>query len=352
MKDEFDITKLVRPNIRGLSPYRSARDDFDSGLLLDANENSCGAPFQKAEGLHRYPSPCQKELKSKIADWRGVDKKNVFTGTGSDEAIDLLIRIFCMPGRDRIITTPPTYGMYRVSANIHDIAVDEVLMNKNFEPETDRILETVTENTRLLFLCSPNNPTGNTIPESIILNLLDSFPGLIVIDEAYIDFSDSRSWCSSVVKHHNLVVLQTMSKSFGLAGIRLGMAFAPGEVISYMNKVKAPYNVNTLTEKYAIEAFNHLDTIESNIKSLKKEKNRLKNALSEIDSIRHIYPSQANFLLVRIDRAKSVYKKLAKEGVIVRYRGNEPLCENCLRITVGIPEENDMLIQTLRKVTS
>lgn len=352
MDNDFNIDRLLRPNIRNLKPYRSARDDFDSGTLLDANENSMGAPFEKAAGLNRYPSPYQQELKSKIAEWRGLQKENVFVGLGSDEAIDLLFRIFCEPGQDRILITPPTYGMYKVSANINDIAIDEVLMNKNFELDVDGILETATAKTKLLFLCSPNNPTGNIISKKDIEHLLQNFSGLVIVDEAYIDFSESTSWASSVIDYPNLVVLQTMSKSFGLAGIRLGMAFASKEIISYMTKVKAPYNVNALTSKYALEAFNNLDHIESHIEALKKERLRLKESLANIDSISTIFPSDANFLLIRINDAQAVYQQLAEQGVIVRYRGHEPHCENCLRITVGTKDENEKLIDTLKQITS
>ena len=352
MNMKFDIENLIRPNIRDLKPYRSARDDFNTGILLDANENSLGAPYPKAEGLNRYPSPYQKELKQKIADWRNVDTENIFVGVGSDEAIDLLFRIFCEPGKDRIITTPPTYGMYKVSANINNIAVDEVLMSKDFEPEVEAILEAATPQTKLLFLCSPNNPTGNVISEKNIETLLQKFPGIVVVDEAYIDFSDTNSWAPKVNDYENLVVLQTMSKSFGLAGIRLGMAFASKKVIDYMTKVKAPYNVNALTSRYAIEAFDHLDQIRNHISTIKAERERLRNSLENFDAVRKIFPSDANFLLVKIDDAKQIYKQLAAEGIIVRYRGNEPHCESCLRISVGTQEENDKLIETLKKVLS
>lgn len=353
MKKTLDIDNLVRENIRSLTPYRSARDDFDQGLLLDANENSFGPPFPEAEGLNRYPSPYQKELKNRIADWRGVTPEEVFVGVGSDEAIDLLLRIFCEPGTDRIITSPPTYGMYNVSADINAVEVDQVLMTENFELDMPAILDASTPQTKLLFLCSPNNPTGNVIPKDQIETILNKFPGIVVIDEAYIDFSNTESWVGVIRQFPNLVVLQTMSKSFGLAGIRLGIAIASKKIIDYMTKVKAPYNVNALTSRFALKAFDHLEQIQKNIDDTQQERERLRNELEDINAVKHIFPSQANFLLVKMQSdAMGIYKKLAEQGVIVRYRGNEPHCEHCLRITVGTLEENETLIQTLKKVTS
>lgn len=352
MKPEISIENLVRPNIRKLKPYRSARDDYDSGLLLDANENSLGAPYREAEEaqLHRYPSPHQQALREKLAVHRKVQAENVFTGVGSDEAIDLLYRIFCVPGKDRVLITPPTYGMYKVSADIHDIDIDKVLLDDQFQPRIDEIFETAGPNTKLLFLCSPNNPTGNLMDPEKIQQVVEQFPGIVVIDEAYIDFSNGESWASKVRKFPNLVVLQTMSKSFGLAGIRMGIAFAPKTIIDFMMKVKAPYNVNALTSQYALEAFNHLDSIQFNIEKIVEERQRLQAQLKTLPSVKKIYPSDANFLLVKFDKAIETYKKLADEGIIVRYRGNEPLCENCLRITVGTPDENDRLLETLKNL--
>ncbi len=354
MNRQFDIKALVRPNIRALKPYRSARDDFDSGILLDANENSLGAPWPEAEArkLNRYPSPLQMQLKKRIAEWRKVETGQIFTGVGSDEAIDLLFRIFCRPGKDRIITTPPTYGMYGVSAAIHDAEVKEVALDDEFQPQVDRILEQAGPNTKLLFLCSPNNPTGNVLDPEKVERLISGFPGIVVVDEAYIDFSSQPSMAAKISHYPNLVVLQTMSKSFGLAGIRLGIAFASGEIIGYMNKVKAPYNINLLTAEYAIKAFDNLETVEKRIDSIVKERQRLREQLQSLPAVQHIFSADANFLLVKIANALEIYKALAREGVIVRYRGNEPGCENCLRITVGTPQENDTLITKLKKVSS
>ncbi|MDZ7681876.1 MAG: histidinol-phosphate transaminase [Fodinibius sp.] len=352
MSSTFDLNKLVRPNIRALKPYHSARADFSDGLLLDANENSLGSPFTHDNNLHRYPDPSQKKLRDLIAQWRGVRQENVFVGVGSDEGIDLLYRIFCEPGQDRILTTPPTYGMYHVSADIHGLAMDEVLLEeKIFQPRVDAILDAVTPHTKMLLLCSPNNPTGNTFDEKRMTSLVEKFPGIVVIDEAYIDFSDTKSWAQKVAKYPNLVVLQTMSKSFGLAGIRLGITFANEDIISYMMKVKAPYNVNKLTAEHAIDAFSKLDTIQFNIDAIRKERKKLQQKLEELQAVHQIYPSDANFLLVQIDNAKQLHQQLADRDIIVRYRGNEPLCNSCLRITVGTPDENKRLLSALKELT-
>jgi len=351
MKPEISIENLVRPNIRKLKPYRSARDDYKSGLLLDANENSLGAPYRQAAGLHRYPSPHQEKLREKLAKLRNVHTENVFVGVGSDEAIDLLFRIFCEPRRDRVLITPPTYGMYKVSAGINDIETDEVLLDEDFQPQTEAILEAAGTKTKLLFLCSPNNPTGNLLNPTKVQQLVEQFSGIVIVDEAYIDFSEGESWAGKVTDYPNLVVLQTMSKSFGLAGIRMGIAYASEPIINFMMKVKAPYNVNALTGRYALEAFEHIDTINFNIEKLVEERQRLRSKLEELAAVKKIYPSDANFLLVKFDNAIETYKRLADKGVIVRYRGNEPLCEDCLRITVGTREENEKLLRTLNELS-
>lgn len=348
----FKLDELVRPNIRALEPYHSAREDFSDGLLLDANENSLGSPFPDDDELHRYPDPAQRKLRDLIAQWRSVRQENVFVGVGSDEGIDLLYRIFCTPGEDRVLTIPPTYGMYGVSAAIHNIAVDTALLEReNFQLQVDNILDAVTSDTKMLLLCSPNNPTGNTFSADRITRLIESFRGIVVIDEAYIDFSDEESWARKVAKYPNLIVLQTMSKSFGLAGIRLGMTFANEDIINYMMKVKAPYNVNKLTAEKAIEAFKKLDTIQFNIDAIKKERKQLRKKLNKLDVVQQIYPSDANFLLVKVENAKKLYQQLSEKGIIIRYRGNEPLCENCLRITVGTPDENEQLISAIKDLT-
>ena len=351
MNRSFDLKKLVRPNIKKLVPYHSARDDFGEGLLLDANENSLGAPFPDDEQLHRYPDPKQQILRELIAEWRGLRPQNVFTGVGSDEGIDLLYRIFCQPAKDRVLTTPPTYGMYNVSANIHNITVDEVTLDEEgFQLRVDKILDAVKPNTKMLFLCSPNNPTGNTYATENIRTLIEEFQGIVILDEAYIDFSNQESWADKVVEYPNLVVLQTLSKSFGLAGIRLGISYAQEEIIDYMMKVKAPYNINKLTSKKAVEGLQNWETVQFRTDAIKKERKQLKEELEQLKIVQKVYKSEANFLLTKFTDAKDIYEQLAKQNIIIRYRGDQPLCNNCLRITVGTPDENEQLISALKNL--
>ena len=344
------ISSLVRENIRDLKPYRSARDDFYSGILLDANENSFGAPFADELELNRYPMPYQEQLRDQIAAFRGVNRENVFVGVGSDEAIDLLFRIFCRPGKDRIIINPPTYGMYKVSANINDVAVDEVLLTESFQLLPEKILASVQPETKIIFICSPNNPTANSMSVTDIAKVLEEFDGIVVVDEAYIDFSRQGSLANNIAEFPNLVVLQTLSKSFGLAGIRLGIALANPEVISYMMKVKAPYNVNKLTSQKALEGFANLDHVKKNIESIMEERERVIGKLVSNARVEKVFPTDANFVMFRIADAEDVYRKLADEGVIIRYRGNEPHCENCLRLTIGTAAENDRFFAALQNI--
>ena len=320
--------------------------------MLDANENSFGSPVENDLELNRYPMPYQEKLRSKIADFRKVDQQNVFVGVGSDEAIDLLFRIFCSPGKDKIIINPPTYGMYKVSANINNVRIDEILLTEDFQLQTDKILNKVTDFTKLIFVCSPNNPTANNIDRNDIIDLIQNFDGLVVVDEAYIDFSEQDSFAEEVKNYPNLVVLQTLSKAFGLAGIRLGIAIADPVVISYMLKVKAPYNVNKLTSSVALKAFDEIEKVQKNIQHINTEKQRVLSALEGLDQIVKVFPSDANFLLFRVENALEVYKKLAQAGVIIRYRGNEPRCENCLRLTIGTAQENDRFLEALREILS
>jgi histidinol-phosphate aminotransferase len=351
MSKKINIDDLVRQNIRDLVPYRSARDDFEEGVLLDANENSLGSPFPDAEMLNRYPSPYQRILRGKIAEYRGVKPENVFTGVGSDEAIDLLIRIFCTPGVDSILITPPTYGMYKVAANINDVRTDEVLLTPDFQIDVEATLSAITETTRIIFLCSPNNPTANSLNAADIEQIITSFNGIVVVDEAYIDFSSPPSFAKKVEEYPNLVVLQTLSKAFGLAGIRLGMAIADPAVITYMMKVKAPYNVNKLTSAAAIKAFDHINTVKKNVETIISERIRVMAALEEMQTIVKVHPSDANFVLFTMDDAKNIYKKLAAAGVVIRYRGHEPLCENGLRVTIGTETENNLFLTKLKEIT-
>lgn len=345
-----DIDSLVRPNIRRLQPYRSARKEFGSGVLLDANENSMGAPSDSLEGLHRYPSPRHPRLRERIARWRGVESDNVFLGVGSDEAIDLLLRIFCEPGRDRVLVAPPTYGMYEVSARIHDAAVDRVEMDTAFQPRPEAMREAWGPRTKLLFLCSPNNPTGNLLDPDKVDRIIENFPGIVVVDEAYIDFCETPSRAPQVRERGNLVVLQTFSKSFGMAGARVGIAFAGEAVIRYIMKVKAPYNLSSPAAARAAEALDHIERMRRNASAIRRERERLGGLLEKLPHVQAVFPSHANFLLARFGDARRIWKELAEAGIIVRYRGDEPLCERCLRITVGRPEETDQLIETLKKL--
>lgn len=351
-KTDFILENLVRPNILRLTPYRCARDDYDSGILLDANENSLGAAIPDDDELNRYPSPYQNELKAEIGKFRGVAPSQVFVGVGSDEVIDLLIRIFCRPGTDSIIITPPTYGMYKVAAAVNDVDVVTVPLTEDFQLRPEEILTAASENTRILFLCSPNNPTANDLKKEDIVYLIERFPGIVVVDEAYIDFSKSESYATLTSRYPNLVVAQTMSKSFGLAGIRLGIAIASAPIIQIMMKVKAPYNINKLTSKMAIEAFAHLDDMKTKIEQIFTERERIVKELKTVAAVQQIFPSDANFILFRIENAYQLYKEIAESGVVVRYRGNEIHCENTLRMTIGTPHENDEFLKRLKKLTS
>lgn len=348
----MNLKTFLRENIRNLVPYRSARDDFNEGLLLDANENSLGAPVRNQLDLHRYPSPTQDALRKRIAAWRGVDFENIFLGVGSDEPIDLVIRMFCEPGQDAILTTPPTYGMYKVAANINNVKIKEVLLTPNFHLQVDEILKAADSQTKVLFLCSPNNPTANSLKKTDILKLISRFPGIVVLDEAYIDFSGQESMAELVQQYPNLIVLQTFSKSFGLAGIRLGIAISNPEIIEVMLKVKAPYNINKLTADMALKAFDQMPIITINIEKIIEERDYIAEQLSYAEAVEKVYPSDSNFLLFKIKNASEIYQKLAEKGVIIRFRGNEPHCEDCLRVTIGMPDENIRFLKTLKEILS
>ncbi len=346
----INIESLVRENIRNLTPYRSARDDFDSGTLLDANENSYGSPIRSSLNLHRYPSPTQDQLRDRIAEYRDVERENIFLGVGSDEPIDLLMRIFCNPADDSILITPPTYGMYKVAANINNIEIKSVELTDKFQLKPDEIIGEADEKTKILFLCSPNNPTGNDLKRTDILKLVAKFKGIVVVDEAYIDFSKQESMAPFVQQYPNLVVLQTFSKAFGLAGIRLGIAISNPMVIDYMLRVKAPYNINKLTADTALKAFDEMELAKFNINAILDEREYIAEQLSHSNAVKKVYPSNANFILFKIENAKEVYRKLADRGIIVRYRGNEPLCEDCLRVTIGMPDENVKFLKALKEI--
>ena len=349
---EFDLDSLVRPNIKVLTPYRCARDDYDQGILLDANENAIGSVPADTRALNRYPDPHQNELRAKYAAFRNVKLEQVFCGVGSDEAIDLLIRIFCVPGRDEIMITPPTYGMYKVSAAINDISVRAVPLEPDFNINVDAVLKAVTSQTRIIFLCSPNNPTGNLLDKNSIRQIIRHFNGIVVVDEAYIDFSGDEGFSGQLDEFPNLVILQTLSKSFGLAGIRLGIALASEEIINYMLRVKAPYNINKLTSEAAMNALKQIPVMQAFVKALNNERKWLINQLETIPGIKKIHPSDSNFLLIVIENAFEVYKNMADTGIVVRFRGDQIHCDSTLRITIGTHKENELLIAKLKEMIS
>lgn len=343
----MNIETLVRPNIKTLSPYSSARSEFKgkAEIFIDANEN----PFET--GLNRYPDPLQWKLKEQISTIKGVPVENIFLGNGSDEVIDLLIRIFCEPRVDHILSLPPTYGMYKVSAGIADIAIKEVLLTSDYQPKVAETVAAADEHTKILFLCSPNNPTANDMEPDRIEALLEQFPGIVVIDEAYIDFSEQKSFIHHIDRYPNLIVMQTFSKAWGLAGIRLGMAFANIEIIQYLNKVKPPYNINQLTQSAALEALKDTDQQSEWVSTLLKEREILSKALAQYPFVQKVYPSNANFIMAKVDQPKDLYQFLVQRGIIVRDRSKVPLCEGCLRFTVGRPEENQLLLAALNAYT-
>ncbi|WP_378174569.1 histidinol-phosphate transaminase [Aquimarina sp. SS2-1] len=347
-KIQFNIDRITRENVKGLKPYSSARDEYVSDgsemIFLDANEN----PYEN--GVNRYPDPQQRSLKSVLASQKGVSSQNILLGNGSDEVLDLLFRAFCEPKVDNIITLPPTYGMYKVLANINNIEEKEVLLTQNFEPNVSEILEAVDANTKIIFLCSPNNPTGNSFAEDSIVNILDNFQGLVVIDEAYIDFSSKESWINKIETYPNLIITQTLSKAYGMAGIRLGLCYASEDIIAILNKIKPPYNVNELTQQRALERVKNVDQVKEEVANILKERKKLTTVLSEIDFIEKIYPTDANFILVKVDNANLRYDQLLKKGIVIRNRTTQPLCENTLRLTVGTEIENNELIKALKEL--
>jgi histidinol-phosphate aminotransferase len=348
----FDLNKILRPHILTLTPYSSARDEYEGteGIFLDANENPLGSITEQP--FNRYPDPYQVELKKKIALIKHVNPKQIFLGNGSDEAIDLLIRATCTPGKDEIIILPPTYGMYEVSAHINDARLVKVPLTPDFQIDLPKVLAAVTPQTKLVFLCSPNNPTGNLLKEADIEQILTNFDGLVAVDEAYIDFAPDHTFATKLSKFPNLVVMQTFSKAWGLAGLRLGMAFASEEIITILNKLKAPYNINTLTQELVNNNLVHLQAKEEMVKQLLTEREKLVRDLSGLPMVEHIYPSDANFLLVKVTAARQMYNYLIRGKIIVRDRSQVKYCEGCLRITVGTPEENRQLVESMRGFTS
>ncbi len=340
------LEQYIRPDLLELQPYTSARDEFDgeAGIFLDANENAFDPLAQQ---LNRYPHPAYRELKTAIARLKGVQEESIFVGNGSDEAIDLLIRATCFPGKDEIIVLPPTYGMYAVQAKIQGVNVREVPLTETFQPDVEAILKAVTPFTKLIFVCSPNNPTGNLMETERILQIINEFSGLVIVDEAYIDFASDPGWLPRLSNFENLVILQTFSKAIGMAGIRLGMAFAHPEIIAVLNKIKFPYNLNRLTVRAALRALRQTAQIQHSIEKIRAERERVFKTLEQLSIVRTVYPSQANFLLVCFHNASRVYQYLQHQGIIVRDRSRLPGCEGCIRITIGTPAENDALIEAL-----
>ncbi len=347
ISSSFSIQNLVRKTILNMKSYSSARDEFKefetNMVFLDANEN----PF--SNGYNRYPDPQQKLLKTLLAKQKKVTLNQILLGNGSDEVIDLLLRVFCEPNQDNIITLPPTYGMYGVLADLNAIENREILLTKDFEPNVDEILNGVSENTKIIFLCSPNNPTGNSFSDESILYLLRNFNGLVVLDEAYIDFSTKESWLSELNDFPNLVIIQTLSKAYGLAGLRVGIAYASDEIISILNKIKPPYNLNTSSQEIALKKLTQ-NTLTAQVKKIVSERENIIDAFKSITFIERIFPSEANFILIKVDDATLRYNQLIQNGIVVRNRNNQPLCDNCLRITIGTKEENNQLITTLKSL--
>ncbi|RZK55768.1 MAG: histidinol-phosphate transaminase [Pedobacter sp.] len=343
----MDIKDLQRENIKTLKPYSTARDEYkgQASVFLDANENSFGSPLPA--NYNRYPDPLQLDLKDAISKIKGVPIENTFLGNGSDEAIDLLFRAFCNPGKDNVIVLPPTYGMYEVSANINDVELRKVDLLPNFQLDLEKIAETIDSNTKMIFICSPNNPTGNSIERSDIETILANFKGLVIIDEAYINFARQKTFIQELTEYANLVVLQTFSKAWGLAALRLGMAFSSIPVIDILNKVKPPYNINQATQDLALAALANIQQVNDWIKVTVSERDRLSKALANLKIVQKVYPSDANFILAKVDNALETYNLLVDKGIIVRDRSKVSLCEGCLRITVGTPTENDELISIL-----
>ncbi|WP_418696462.1 histidinol-phosphate transaminase [Bacteroides sp.] len=340
------LQELTRSNIWDLKPYSSARDEYNgaaASVFLDANENPYNMPH------NRYPDPLQRELKAELAKIKKVSPEHIFLGNGSDEAIDLMYRAFCEPVIDNVVAIAPTYGMYEVCADVNDVEYRKVLLDEDFQFSAEELLDEANEMTKLIFLCSPNNPTGNDLLRSEIVKLIREFDGLVVLDEAYNDFSEAPSFLEELDKYPNLVVLQTFSKAWGCAAIRLGMAFASPEIIGILNKIKYPYNVNQLTQQQAVEMLHRYYEIDRWVKMLKEEREHLEAEFARLPCTKHLFPSSANFFLVRVTDAVKIYNYLVGKGIIVRNRHSVVLCGNCLRVTVGTRMENEKLIEALKE---
>ncbi|HEY8893476.1 MAG TPA: histidinol-phosphate transaminase [Niastella sp.] len=344
----FDLNSLLRENIKKLVPYSSARDEFkgEATTFLDANENSFGSPLTK--WYNRYPDPLQIKVKEKLSSIKGVPVENIFLGNGSDECIDVLMRAFCEPGKDNILICPPTYGMYEVSAHINDVNIKKVSLTPAFQLNMPAIEEAIDDNTKIIFLCSPNNPTGNSLERDDIEVILNNYHGIVVIDEAYINFSRFRSFTQELADYPNLVILQTLSKAWGLAALRVGMAFASQEIIQVMNKIKPPYNINQASQELTLQALEEVGQVNDMIKEIVAQRDLLAKDLLAIPIVQKIYPSDANFLLVQVTEPKPLYKYLLEKGIVVRDRSSVELCAGCLRITVGTPSENVSVVNAIK----
>lgn len=346
------IENLVRENILNLKPYTSARDSFLDGILMDANENSLGSVVTDKDNLqlNRYPDPKQNKLRNELSKYLGVSSNKLFFGVGSDEIIDLLIRIFCEPGMDSVLIPQPTYGMFKVSCGVNNVDVLEVPLNINYQLNADLVLNSVKMNTKIIFLCSPNNPTGNSLNRGSVLKVLRKFKGIVVVDEAYVDFCVDKSFITDMEKFKNLVIIRTFSKAWGLAGVRCGYSIADDYITDLLFKVKAPYNLNKLTAKSILDALRNKRKKETFVKKLNSEKVKLIENLKSIPSIKRILKSDANFVTFRIDNAKSIFKSLTEEGIIIRDRSNQLNMKNCLRVSVGTPEQNEIFINKLKEL--
>ncbi|TMI89941.1 MAG: histidinol-phosphate transaminase [Bacteroidetes bacterium] len=346
----FSLDLLIRENVKKLTPYSSARDDFkgEAKIFLDANENSLGSPL--AKWYNRYPDPHQLKVKQKLSGIKRVPIENIFLGNGSDECIDILQRTFCEPGVDNLIICPPTYGMYEVCANINNVQVKKVNLTSDFQLDLKAIEQAINEHTKMIFLCSPNNPTANSLYHQDIEAILNNYFGLVVIDEAYINFSRQKSFAVQLNEYPNLVVMQTLSKAWGLAALRVGITLASQEIVGVMNKIKPPYNINQASQELALQALDEVEQVNDMIKEIVKEREVLAEALVNLSFVKKVYPTDANFLLVRMDDPVGVYKNLLNRGIVVRDRSKVELCEGCLRITVGTPEENKTLLYALAAI--
>jgi len=342
----MDINKLVRKNIQQLRPYSSARDEFEgeASIFLDANENPYDTDY------NRYPDPHQKQLKKRISELKKVNEEQIFLGNGSDEAIDLLLRAFCEPGKDEVLIPQPTYGMYAVSASINDVKINSASLTEDFDIDPEATLSAITPQTKIIFLCSPNNPSGNLLTKEKVIEVIKSFVGLVVVDEAYIDFTNSLSLTESLNQYKNLVVLQTLSKAWGLAGLRLGICFASKEIISVLNKIKPPYNISSITQSLALERLQQVEIKNQQVKEIVDQREIMKARLSESKIVEHVYRSDSNFLLVQVKNTKKVYENLLTKGIVLRDRSNVILCNDCLRITIGTSKENQLLLDELKKL--